>query len=67
MINSPYLTQDEAAKYLRVSARTLERHRVAGSGCRFCRAGRRILYRREDLDAYLSQHTYLSTAEAKAT
>jgi len=66
MPNSPYYTQSEAAEYLRVSPRTLERQRVAGTGCRFCRAGRRVLYRREDLDAYLSENTFFSTAEAKA-
>ena len=45
-----YLTQQEAAAYLRLSPRTLERHRVEGTGSRFVKLGRRVLYRRSDLD-----------------
>ncbi len=66
MIPSPCMTQKEAAKYLRISPRTLERHRVAGTLCRFTRCGGRVLYRVEVLDAYLTEQTFQSTAEAAA-
>ena len=57
-------TQLEAARFLRVSTRTLERWRVAGNGPRFCKAGRRVLYRLTDLQAWLEACTFQSTAEA---
>jgi len=44
------LTTHEAASYLRLSARTLERLRVAGTGPKFIRlANRSIRYRQQDL------------------
>jgi excisionase family DNA binding protein len=50
------LTQDEAAEYLRVSPRTLQRWRTeAGTGPPWHRAGRRVVYRQRDLDAWLEQ------------
>jgi excisionase family DNA binding protein len=49
------LTEDEAAAYLRVRPRTLQRWRQLGRGPRFTRAGRRILYRMADLQAYLRE------------
>jgi predicted DNA-binding transcriptional regulator AlpA len=64
METDTFLIQEEAAKLLRLSPRTLERHRVAGTGPNFVRAGRRVLYRRSSLDAWADQHTYASTAEA---
>jgi predicted site-specific integrase-resolvase len=43
------LNQKEAAKLLGVSTRTLERHRVEGTGARYARLGRLIRYRECDL------------------
>ena len=63
MNTETYLTQDEAAELLRISPRTLERHRVAGTGPRFVKAGRRVLYRRSDLDAWTDANTFASTSE----
>jgi excisionase family DNA binding protein len=48
--NSPWLALDEAAAYLRVSERTLER-RIAGGRVRSTTIGRRRLLHRDDLDA----------------
>ena len=59
-----FLTQAEAAELLRLSPRTLERHRVAGSGPRFIKAGRRVLYRRSDLEQWALANTFSSTSEA---
>lgn len=61
-----YFTEIEAADYARISVRTLQRHRVEGSGARFCRAGKRILYRPEDLDTWIAGQTFASTGEADA-
>lgn len=67
-MNTPlFLTQAEAADLLRISPRTLERHRVAGSGPRFVKAGRRVLYRHEDLMAWATSNTFSSTSEAEVS
>ncbi len=47
-----YLTNDEAAEYLRLSPRTLEKQRVIGGGPRFRKFGRRVMYAVADLDAW---------------
>jgi excisionase family DNA binding protein len=51
------LTVEEAARYLRVPRRTLDRWRATGIGPPSIKrpsGGRR--YRRQDLDAYLDEH-----------
>lgn len=56
----------EAAQYLRLSPRTLEKLRTKGGGPRFARLGRRVLYFRQGeggLDAWVEAHTVSSTAE----
>jgi excisionase family DNA binding protein len=58
------LTQREAACVLRLSERTLERSRVTGFGPPFVKAGRRVLYRREDLDAWVASRVVASTSES---
>lgn len=61
--NTTYYTQSEAADLLRVSPRTLERYRVAGTGPRFVKLGRRVLYRASDLEAWAAANTFASTSE----
>jgi len=62
-----YLNSQEAARILRLSARTLERMRVEGSGPKYLKAGRgtraRVLYRPADLDLWLESRTFSSTSE----
>jgi predicted DNA-binding transcriptional regulator AlpA len=57
------LNQKEAAKLLGVSTRTLERHRVTGTGPRFARIGRLIRYRPCDLSAYIERNLLSSTSD----
>ena len=64
--DSPYLTQNKAAKYLHVSERTLERLRHEGGGPRYRKAGRRVLYRPLDLDDWLDERAFDNTSEARA-
>ena len=59
-------TPDETAEVLHTSPRTLERRRLDGTGPKFVKLGRRVLYRPEDVDTYVSEHTVSNTAEAKA-
>lgn len=62
-----YLDTKEAAAFVRLSPRTLERMRVEGAGPKFLKAGRgirsRVLYREEDLRAWIEAITYGSTSE----
>jgi hypothetical protein len=57
------LTQREAASVLRLSQRTLERWRVAGTGPRFVRLNHSIRYRQQDLDAHVAARVVGSTSD----
>lgn len=57
------LTGREAAELLRLSERTLERHRMAGTGPRFSALGRAIRYRRHDLLDWIERSARRSTSE----
>ena len=53
-----FLTEAEAAEYLRVSRSYLRKARCYGGGPRYVRIGKRaIRYRIEDLDAWIDQNT----------
>jgi len=56
------LTTEEAAALLRTTPGALAALRYRGGGPRWRRHGRRVLYLRADLAAYLSQ-SYASTAD----
>ena len=49
------LTSAETAELLRVPVRTLYVWRGAGSGPRAYRVGKRVLYRRRDVEAWLKE------------
>ncbi|WP_431860235.1 helix-turn-helix transcriptional regulator [Azospirillum sp.] len=51
-----YLTEREAAAILRLSPRTLQRHRQKNTGPTFLKMGpRKVCYTRPDLDAWAKQ------------
>ena len=58
-----YLTNDEAADYLRLSPRTLEKQRVLGGGPKFRKFGRRVMYAVSDLDAWADARSYAATSD----
>ena len=60
------LNQREAADFLRLSQRTLERFRLTGDGPPFVKTGRRVAYRREDLDRWITDRVRQSTSEGRA-
>jgi excisionase family DNA binding protein len=62
-----YLTTAEAAEYLRLSSRTLEKHRCIGTGPRFRKVGRMIRYTISDLDKWVSARVYEMTSEPDDT
>lgn len=53
----------EAAEQLRLSSSTLAKWRMAGTGPKFIKAGRRVLYREQDLIEWLSESARRSTSE----
>lgn len=58
-----YLTNDEAADYLRLSPRTMEKQRVLGGGPRFRKFGRRVMYAVSDLDTWADSRSFEATSD----
>jgi len=60
------LTVHEAADYLRLSTRPLERLRCSGFGPKFVKCGdRAIRYRQSDLEEWIASRVVRSTSEAE--
>lgn len=62
-----YLTNDEAAAFLRLSPRTLEKQRVIGGGPRFRKFGRRVMYAVADLEAWADARAFDMTSDPEYT
>jgi excisionase family DNA binding protein len=60
---SPFLNTDQAAYYVGLSRRTLEKMRTAGGGPRFRKHGRYVRYHIDDLDAWSAESGKSSTSE----
>ena len=58
-----YLTNDEAAAFLRLSPRTMEKQRVMGGGPRYRKFGRRVLYAVDDLEAWANARSFEMTSD----
>ena len=58
------LSTNEAAKYLGVSTSFLTKKRTAGSGPRYYKIGRRVVYDSDDCDRWVADFTRLHTAES---
>ena len=58
-----FLTTDEAAAFLRLSPRTLEKQRVLGGGPRFRKFGARVVYAAVDLRAWADGRAYGMTSD----
>ena len=58
-----YLTNDEAAAFLRLSPRTLEKQRVIGGGPRFRKFGRRVVYAIDDLENWANARSFEMTSD----
>ena len=57
-----FLNNAEAAGFLGLSPRTMEKLRIQGRGPRFHKFGRRVLYARGDLEAWTTTHSKIFTA-----
>ena len=62
-----YLTNDEAAAFLRLSPRTLEKQRVIGGGPRFRKFGRRVMYAVIDLETWADARSFEMTSDPEYT
>jgi len=62
-----YLTNDEAAAFLRLSPRTLEKQRVIGGGPRFRKFGRRVMYAIVDLETWADARSFEMTSDPEYT
>ena len=58
-----YLRTPEAARFLGLSGRTLEKHRTYGTGPVYRKLGGRIVYALDDLQAWANRGTRLSTSD----
>ena len=58
-----YLRTPEAARFLGLSGRTLEKHRTYGTGPAYRKLGGRIVYTVGDLQAWAEQGARVSTAD----
>lgn len=61
-----FLRTKEAATYLSLSARTLEKHRTYGTGPAYRKLGGRVVYAVEDLQAWADRGLVTSTSDPRA-
>ena len=62
-VDNAVLSTRDAAEYLGLSPKTLETNRTRGGGPPFVKLGRRVVYRRGDLDAWLAERVRQSTSD----
>ena len=60
---SHYLRTPEAARFVGLSIRTLEKHRIYGTGPRYSKLGGRVVYRFEDIQAWVESGAKASTSD----
>ena len=58
-----YLRTPEAARFLSLSHRTLEKHRCYGTGPRYSKVGGRVVYRLDDLQTWVDRGIKTSTSD----
>jgi Helix-turn-helix domain len=63
VISPRYLRTVEAARYLSLSPRTLEKHRTYGTGPAYRKIGGRVVYAVADLNAWVDIGTRTSTSD----
>jgi predicted DNA-binding transcriptional regulator AlpA len=62
--SSSVLDATQAASFVGLSVSTLAKLRLSGNGPIYCKLGRRIVYRPEDLAAWLEQNLRRSTSDS---
>lgn len=61
-----YLRTPEAARFLGLSGRTLEKHRTYGTGPAYRKLGGRVVYSLDDLQAWAGRGAKTSTSDPGA-
>ncbi|HMO31010.1 helix-turn-helix domain-containing protein [Enterovirga sp.] len=62
-----YLRTKEAAEFLSLSARTLEKHRTYGTGPAYRKLGGRVVYAIDDLDTWAGRGAVTSTSDPRGS
>ncbi len=62
-----YLRTKEAAEFLSLSARTLEKHRTYGTGPAYRKLGGRVVYSIDDLQAWTERGAVTSTSDPRGS
>ena len=60
-----FLRTKEAAEFLSLSARTLEKHRTYGTGPAYRKRGGRVVYAIDDLQAWAERGAVTSTSDPR--
>ncbi|MCT7376340.1 helix-turn-helix transcriptional regulator [Chelativorans salis] len=60
-----FLRTKEAAEFLSLSARTLEKHRTYGTGPAYRKLGGRVVYAVEDLQTWAARGAVTSTSDPR--
>ncbi|MER9026103.1 helix-turn-helix domain-containing protein [Mesorhizobium sp. M0815] len=62
-----FLRTPEAARFLGLSGRTLEKHRTYGTGPSYRKLGGRVVYAIDDLHAWADRGAVTSTSDPRGT
>ena len=62
-----FLRTKEAAEFLGLSARTLEKHRTYGTGPAYRKLGGRVVYAIDDLEAWADRGAVTSTSDPRGS
>ncbi len=62
-----FLRTPEAARFLGLSGRTLEKHRTYGTGPAYRKLGGRVVYAIDDLQAWADRGAVTSTSDPRGT
>lgn len=62
-----FLRTKEAAEFLSLSARTLEKHRTYGTGPAYRKLGGRVVYSVDELEAWADRGSVTSTSDPRGS
>ena len=65
-MGGPYLRTKDAVEHCNSTKSTFEKLRVVGGGAPFIKMGKTVVYDVTDLDAWMAERRFRSTAEADA-
>ena len=54
-----YMNEHQASEYTGISVHTLRKHRSQHKGIPYCKIGKSVRYKQDDIDRYMAEHTIL--------